>query len=269
MTRIYEGGRPVPPGIILEDYIEDAELGMLKRGKEAEVFLVERRAHDRSCLFARKQYTSFDERTFRNNATYREHRRAQGWARDGDRTRKRKGGGGTQRAMDKGTRYGRLANYAMWIDAEWNMMQRLWAAGAPVPFPVEQVERGLLMEYIGDEEAAAPRLAQAPLRRDELPGLLGQFREGLRAFARAGIVHGDLSPYNLLVWDGVLWFIDLPQAVPYLENKNATDFLYRDVQNVSAWFLRKGLAVDPEEIFAEAMSELFEVRMTDLFVARD
>jgi RIO kinase 1 len=269
LTRIYEGGRPVPPGIILEDYIEDVELGMLKRGKEAEVFLVERRARDRSCLFAEKRYFAFEERTFKHNAGYREHQRAQGWARDGGRIRKRKGGGGTQRAIARGTDYGKRTLYATWQSTEWTMLTQLWNVGAPVPFPVEQTADGMLMEYIGDREMAAPRLAQAGVSKGELSPLFGQFREGLRAFARAGIVHGDLSPYNLLVWDGELWFIDLPQAVPYLQNKNATDFLYRDVTNVCDWFMRRGLEVDAEEVFAEAMSELFEFRMTDLFVARD
>lgn len=269
MTRIYENERPAPPDIILENYIEDVELGMLKRGKEAEVYLIERRGPDRACLLAEKRYLPFEERTFKHNVAYRAHRRALGWARDGERKRARKVGGGLQRAMDKGTDFGKRAIYERWISTEWSMLGRLWKAGAPVPYPVEQTGDGFVMAYIGDRDGAAPRLAQAGLSRDELPSMFEQLRDGLLCFARAGIVHGDLSPYNLLVWRDTLWFIDLPQAVPYLANDNATDFLYRDVQNVCAWFGRRGYDADAEALFAEVLSELFEFRMTDLFAARE
>ncbi len=269
MTRIYEGGRSVPPGIILEDYVDDVELGMLKRGKEAEVYLIERVGRDRSCLLAEKRYFAFEERTFKHNAGYRAHQRAQGWARDDGRIAKRKGGGGTQRAIDRGTDYGKRTLYGTWKATEWSMLTALWSAGAPVPYPVAQTGDGMLMEYIGDREMAAPRLAQAGVSKGELPALFGAFRAGVLAFARSGVVHGDLSPYNLLVWDGTVWFIDLPQAVPYLQNPNATDYLYRDLTNVCDWFARRGLDVDVEELFAEAVTELFEFKMTDLFVARE
>ncbi|MFN2615024.1 MAG: RIO1 family regulatory kinase/ATPase, partial [Actinomycetota bacterium] len=159
--------------------------------------------------------------------------------------------------------------YKEWMHAEWTMMSRLWDEGAPVPFPVARTGDGMLMEYIGDREMAAPRLAQAGSAKHQLPPLFAQFRDGLLSFCRAGVVHGDLSPYNLLVWQEALWFIDLPQAVPYLANPNATDFLYRDVCNVCGWFARRGLDVDRELLFAEAMSELFEFKTKDLFVAQD
>ena len=265
--RIYENQRPAPSGLILEDYLEDEEIGLLKTGKEAEVYLIERRARDRSCLLAEKRYRPAAERAFKNDIAYRSHRRLDGIVRDGDRLRRATKTRALQLAMDKKTAFGRKALAGMWIDAEWSMLQRLYQAGASVPYPVAMLDEGILMEFVGDRDGAAPRLAQARVERRDLPGLFDQVRENLFTFARAGVVHADLSPYNVLLRDGRIVVIDLPQAVPSLENLEATDFLHRDVHNICAWFVRKGMDLDPEDVFVEVLSVSFEYQMEDSFYA--
>jgi RIO kinase 1 len=268
LTRIHEQSRPVPDGIILEDFLEDEELGILKRGKEADVYLVERRAANASCLLAAKRYVPPEARAFHNNAQYHAHARLDGVVRDrGDRTRATRSGR-EQRAMDSRSRFGKGMLHERWIENEWAVLNRLWDAGVNVPYPVARLSDGTLMQYLGDPDVAAPRLAQARIEKAELPGLYEQLRENLKALVRAGLVHGDLSAYNILYWDTRLWIIDVPQAVPFLENLDATDFLHRDVTNVCAWFVQKGLAVDPEDLFVDLLNVQFDYRMEDMFFSK-
>lgn len=264
----YPSGRPLPPGLITESYTEDVEIGRLKSGKEADVFVVERRGPTGSCLLAAKRYRPAEHRGFKNDAAYRSHRRIDGFVRDGARMRRPKQGRSLQLAMDKKTAYGREKLHERWIQAEFDMLSQVWEAGAPVPYPVERLHDGVLMEYVGDIEQAAPRLVDVRPPRAELADLYEQTKEALRGFVRAGVVHADLSPYNMLVWEGRVWVIDLPQAVTLLENSEATDFLHRDVFNVAAWFVRRGLEIDPEDLFVELVNEAFELTMKDMFRAQ-
>jgi RIO kinase 1 len=260
--------RPLPPGIILENYTEDAEIGLLKSGKEADVFLVERSGPAGSCLLAAKRYRPAEQRGFRNDAAYRSDRRIDGLVRDGARRRRPKGGRGVQLAMDKRTEFGRSVLAKSWIQAEWDSLDALWQAGVPVPYPVAHLDDGILMEYVGDAEQAAPRLVDARVPAAALPPLYEQLRAAMRSIVEAGLVHADLSPYNTLVWHDRLWIIDVPQTVGLLTNEDAMDFLHRDVFNMVAWFNRRGLDLDPEDLFVELVNLAFEVRMEDLFRAR-
>jgi RIO kinase 1 len=112
----------------------------------------------------------------------------------------------------------------------------------------------LLMEFIGDGMVAAPRLAQV---RDGLPDLLSQVVEAMHLFARAGFAHGDLSPYNLLVHDGRVVVIDLPQIVDAVTNPNGLDLLHRDCVNIADWFTRQRVPCDAEQLFAELLAQLY------------
>jgi RIO kinase 1 len=253
--------------MITEDYTEDEEIGLLKSGKEAEVYLFRRHGRDRSCLLAGKRYRPVDQRAFRNDAIYRAHRRIDGLVRDGDRLRRPKAGRSTQLAMDKRTDYGMKVLAERWIDAEYETLTTLWNAGAPVPYPAGRLDDGILMEFVGDEDYAAPRLVDARIDRAALPALFEQLRVAMRTFVAAGIVHADLSPYNTLLWNGELWIIDLPQAVTVLDNAAATDLLHHDVTTMCAWFTRKGLDVDAEQLFVDLVIEMSDLQMRDLFHA--
>jgi RIO kinase 1 len=127
-----------------------------------------------------------------------------------------------------------------------------------VPYPVQILDTELLIEFIGDHRTkqAAPRLAQVRADNADLVDLWGQLVAATSLLARAGFAHGDLSAYNLLVHDGRLVMIDLPQIVDVVANPQGRDFLTRDASNVARWFRSRGLEVDgdafAEELIAEA-----------------
>jgi RIO kinase 1 len=253
------GGRPPPAWLIADpEPYEEYELGSLKTGKEAEVFLVERTGRDgRSCILAHKRYRprrvstkgelaalGFERaNAFVNDQSYRNGRR---FANSRD-----------ERAARTMTRYGRELLSRSWPGHELAVMTRLWQAGVNVPYPVSQTTDGLLMQYVGDRSGAAPRLAQAQLDREGAALAAAQLIRDLHRMVGAGLVHGDLSPYNLLWWQGQLWMIDLPQAVDIALNLNALDLLLRDLCNVALWFRRRGVAFDADDIFADLLSSAY------------
>ncbi len=246
--------RPAPDWLIQSDFTEH-RLGTLKSGKEAEVFLVERRSADASCLLAHKRYRprapnpgelrdlGFSNATiYRNSSVYRA-----GWHL-GSRER---------RAVEGATAFGHKLAAANWPVMELETLRRAWAAGVSVPYPVEHLDDGVLMEFLGDERGAAPRLVDARLDRPALAEAWRQLEENLTLLCRAHIVHADLSVYNLLWWQDRLVVIDLPQAVDDRTNPQAPELLHRDITNVATWFGRRGVSVDADGLFVELLSELF------------
>jgi RIO kinase 1 len=143
------------------------------------------------------------------------------------------------RAMEKNSRFGRQQQEEVWQNAEVDALYRLAAAGVRVPQPYNFVEGVLLMELVTDEQgSAAPRLNDLELSREqalEYHGLL--IKEVVRMLC-AGIVHGDLSEYNILVDANGPVIIDLPQAVDAAANNNAARMLERDVDNLADYFGR-------------------------------
>jgi len=231
---------------------EDHPRGTLKSGKEAEIFLVERRFASGPRLLAHKRYRprypgkgqlraeGFSNSTaYRGDAIYKA-----GWFLP---TRDKK-------ALMGGSRYGHELAGRLWPMQEWTMLRRAWDAGASVPYPVERTDHGLMMEFIGDDSQAAPKLGQARLSRAELASAWEQLLANLRALTDAGLVHADLSVYNLLWWEGRLIVIDLPQAVEFSTNSDAYELLHRDVANVGEWFTRQGADVDVEALYAELLA---------------
>jgi RIO kinase 1 len=234
---------------------EDHPRGTLKSGKEAEIFLVERRfARSGPRLLAHKRYRprypgkgELREKGF-SNAT---HYRGDAIYKAGWNLRSR-----DRRALESGnrSRYGHELAAQLWPHQEWEMLRRAWEAGVSVPYPVERSEDGLLMSFVGDEEGAAPKLAQARLNGGELASAWEQMVTNLCALTLAGLVHADLSVYNLLWWNGRLVVIDLPQAVEFTTNSDAFELLHRDLANVAEWFARRGLEIDVEAVYAELVT---------------
>ena len=137
------------------------------------------------------------------------------------------------RAMATRTGFGRALIAGQWAVAELDVLSRLWSDGAAVPYPVQLIGTELMMEFIGSPDGiAAPRLAQ--IRPDPREGrdLYHQMVDVLRQLADAGYAHGDLSPYNVLVHEGRLVLIDLPQAVDLVGNPQGFGFLRRDCVNI-------------------------------------
>jgi RIO kinase 1 len=236
MPGVLKGPEPYPDWLVTDLAAVDTELGVLKTGKEADVFLVRRGIPDgRSTLLAAKRYRAPEHRQFHRDAGYLEGRRVR-------RSRE-------MRAMTNRTGVGRELIAGQWAAAEFGALCRLQELHLPVPYPVQLIGTEVLLEFIGDQDgAAAPRLAQLRPDPDELADLWAQLVDALMVMARAGLAHGDLSPYNILVHHGRLVLIDLPQIVDVIINPQGHDFLTRDVRNVAKWFGARGLAVDPDEL---------------------
>jgi RIO kinase 1 len=208
----------------------------IKSGKEASVHLC--RANPRTTgerLAALKVYHPLDRRDFRDETLYR----------DGEWIKERR----IRVALEKKTRFGREVQGGIWVHREWETLQALTEAGAPVPRPIEATEQAILMSYIGDEEVAAPQLHRSDVREpDEVEGLLGQCLRAIELMLFRDVIHGDLSPYNVLVWEGRIWVIDLPQAVDAKKNRHAEALLLRDVRRICEHFGRLGVDRDPVAI---------------------
>ncbi|KAA2258583.1 kinase [Solihabitans fulvus] len=241
------GPEPRPDWLITELAAVDRELGVLKTGKEADVHLLERAMPEdgRSVLMAAKRYRSGDHRLFHRDAGYLEGRRMR-------RSRE-------NRAMTSRSSFGRNLIAEQWAVAEFAALGRLWLIGVPVPYPVQRSGTELLLEFLGEQDgSAAPRLAQLRPEPDELVDLWHQLVDALGMLASAGLAHGDLSAYNLLVHQGRLMLIDLPQIVDVVANPRGEEFLERDVRNIAAWFASRGLPGhlgDPEELIAQLREE--------------
>jgi RIO kinase 1 len=228
-TPTERGPRPHPKWLVTDLAAVDYELGVLKTGKEADVFLLRRGVPgtDRSCLLAAKRYRDATHRQFHRDSGYLE----------GRRVRESR----VNRAVASRSGFGREAIAGQWAQAEFNALVQLHNARVPVPYPVQILGTELLLEFVGDADGTgAPRLAETRPGPAELASLWGQLVESMATLAAAGLAHGDLSPYNLLVHHGRLVMIDLPQVVDVIAHPNGRDYLDRDAKNVAAWFARAG-----------------------------
>jgi RIO kinase 1 len=223
------GPAPYPRWLVTDLAARDTELGILKTGKEADVFLLRRGVPGgRSCLLAAKRYREAEHRMFRRDDAYLEGRRVR-------RSRE-------NRAMAARSAAGREMLARQWAGAEFAALTRLYLAGVPVPYPVQVLGTELLLEFVGEPGgAAAPRLADTRPGPAELASLWDQLVAALVTMAGLGLAHGDLSAYNLLVSNGRLVLIDLPQIVDVIANPRGAEFLDRDAANAGRWFAARGL----------------------------
>jgi RIO kinase 1 len=248
VERSARGPKPWPDWLVTSAAAFDTDLGVLKTGKEADVVLVERAVPDdprQACLLAAKRYRDTDHRLFHRDAAYTEGRRIRN-SRDG-------------RAMSGRTAHGRAVAAGLWARSEWTALNQLFAAGVPVPYPVQLDGSEILMEFVGDGDAAAPRLQQVRPAPAQLTELFDQLLAALRTMTGLGIFHGDLSPFNTLVagLDGTvprLVVIDVPQVVDLVANPNAVEFLHRDCTNMAEWFSGRGLPVDADVLLADLLA---------------
>ncbi|MEO0326656.1 MAG: RIO1 family regulatory kinase/ATPase, partial [Myxococcota bacterium] len=202
--------------------IIDEVLRPLKSGKEAEVFLVVAGGVERVA----KVYKQASHRSFKNRSIYEEGRRVRS-SRD-------------QRAMERRSRHGRAEQEQAWKSSEADAIFRLHAHGVRVPEPHHFIDGVLLMELVrGPGGLPAPRLAELSLGRDEAHTIFGQLLGEVVKMLCAGIVHGDLSDYNVLLDAAGPVVIDFPQAVDAAHNRNARQLLVRDVDNLSAFLMRQ------------------------------
>ncbi len=244
------GPEPRPDWVVTSQGAIDTELGILKTGKEADVFLLERADPHHpaeSVVMAAKRYRAPEHRTFHRAASYTEGRSMK-------RSR-------DERALKRKSTFGRIVAAGEWAVSEWSALTRCWELGLPVPYPVQIDETEILMEWItvdsDDGTETAPRLAQTRPDPALLRDYYEQLRDALATLVQAGLVHGDLSPYNILAAGDRLVIIDLPQIVDLIGNAHGFDYLLRDCTNVCGWFTRRGLDVDPQVLFGDLMAHAF------------
>ena len=206
---------------LLEEGFIDSVVRQLMSGKEATVYVV-RCGDDVRCA---KVYKDANKRNFRQAALYQEGRKTKNSRQ--------------ARAMEKGTRYGRKAQEEAWQSVEVDTLYRLAAAGVRVPRPYAFFQGVVLMELLVDAEGnAAPRLNDLVLSHELALAYHAILISQIVRMLCVGVIHGDLSEYNVLVdRDGPV-IIDLPQAVNAAGNNNAASMLQRDADNITGFFSR-------------------------------
>jgi RIO kinase 1 len=204
---------------LIEDGLIDDVTRQLMSGKEAMVFVV-------TCgdeVRCAKVYKEANKRSFRQSVDYTEGRKTKNSRQ--------------ARAMQKGSKYGRESQEAAWQSAEVDALYRLANAGVRVPTPYNFYEGVLLMELVtGDDGNAAPRLNDVQLSAETAREYHAFLIQQVVKMLIAGIVHGDLSEFNILVGSDGPVIIDLPQAVDAAGNNHAKDMLARDVKNLADYF---------------------------------
>lgn len=206
---------------LVDDGLIDEVLHPLMSGKEAAVFVV--RCGDE--IRAAKIYKEADKRSFKQAVQYQEGRKVRNTRR--------------QRAMEKGSRFGRKQQEEAWHNAEVEALYRLARAGVRVPQPYGCFDGVLLMELISDDEGrAAPRLNDVSMTEEQALEDHAELMHYVKLMLVEGLVHGDLSEFNVLVDDYGPVIIDLPQAVDAAANMHAKSMLQRDVQNMTEYYGR-------------------------------
>ena len=204
-----------PLDVLLADGVIDEVLGRLKSGKEADISLVRRGDQ----VLAAKVYKDRATRSFKNNADYKEGRKVRNSR--------------TQRAMDSGGRFGRDAAEQAWKSTEADSLYKLVGSGVRVPTPVMFYEGVLLMELVKDGEGRpAPRLIDVAIERDAAMAVYADLVAQIIAMLCCDLIHGDLSPYNVLAAADGPTIIDFPQVVSAVHSSRAEFFFLRDFDNV-------------------------------------
>ncbi len=200
---------------LIDDGVIDEVIRSLKSGKEATVYLVRSRTHTRCA----KVYRDMRQRSFQKRARYQEGRKIRGSRQ--------------ARAIAKGTRFGRREQEDAWKNAEVDALYRLVAAGVRVPRPYGYFNDTLIMELITDAAGnPAPRLGEVDLSAETARAYHGFLVQQVVRMLSIGLIHGDLSEFNVLVGAQGPVIIDLPQAVNAAGNNGALAMLERDVNNI-------------------------------------
>lgn len=236
----------------------------VKGGKEANVYRCAAHPSVGPTLLAAKVYRPRQFRNLRNDKQYREGRMvltAEG--RPVKTTDHR-----LMRAIGKKTATGVEVMHTSWLMYEYTTLERLHALGAAVPQPFAMNSNTVLMSYHGDERIAAPTLNGVRLPRDEAETLFEEVLRNIALMLQQGLIHGDLSAYNILYWEGKITIIDFPQVTPSQTNTHAYGILRRDVTRVCEYFAQQGVrrnsavitndlwnryaAPDPDDVAADA-----------------
>lgn len=193
----------------------------IKSGKEATIY----RANMDDKLVALKVYVDPERRMFSRNEEYLEgvfHKQHS-----------------VRKAIAKKNNFSKKHLYSSWVKHEFNLLKQVQEIDVLVPKLCDFTSTSILMEYIGNEEAPAPRLIDIKLGKEEAAKILDKIMKDIELLKTSGIVHADLSAYNILIWKGKPYIIDFPQAVNLKQNPNAEILYERDINNIKSFFKRK------------------------------
>lgn len=225
---------------LLEQGVIEEVIRPLMSGKEAQVYLVVAEGEERVA----KVYKEAHNRSFKHRSVYTEGRQVRN-SRD-------------RRALERRSRHGRAQDEAAWRSTEVDMIYRLRDAGVRVPVPYSFVDGVLIMELIQDAEGnPAPRLGDVRLSREQTRAVFDQLLREVVKMLCAGVVHGDLSDFNVLIGRDGPVIIDFPQSLNAAHNQNTRSILLRDVSNLVALLGRHESDGQPRH-FAEEMWALYE-----------
>jgi RIO kinase 1 len=220
-----------------EQWFDDV-LRIVKGGKEASVYLCQGNLSSGKSLMAAKVFRPRSLRNLRKDYMYREGRAkldSDGLEIIDERQ---------LRAMHKRTDYGRNLMHTSWIEHEFRTLKMLHEAGGDVPEPYASDHNAILMDFIGSREIAAPTLNSVRLKESEAKILFDRVVLNMDIMLDQARVHGDLSAYNILYWEGSIYLIDFPQAINPNRNPNAYPIFQRDVERICDYFNSYGIAVD-------------------------
>lgn len=258
------------PGIFEEGWLIDSlrpfydrglitdVLARVKGGKEANVYRCEARPETGFTLVAAKVYRPRMFRNLRNDKMYREGRQV--LSADGKLVKSNDHR--AQRALGKKTAFGEQLAHTSWLMYEFNTLQTLSNLGASVPEAISSAENAILMGYRGDENMAAPTLSEVALDTDEAPELFEDVIGNIELMLQNGMIHGDLSAYNILYWDGDITLIDFPQVTDSRSNPHSFDILKRDIVRVCEYFEAQGVHTEPERIMRRLWKRYVELDAT-------
>ncbi len=242
----FEGGWLLDSlGIFYEqNWISDI-LRKVKAGKEASVYLCRSGEQVNAPLVVAKVYRPRMLRNLKNDQLYREGRDVL------DENGNPILDLGMLEAQHKRSVYGEQIRHQSWIAYEYQALKVLQSAGADVPVPYEMSDNAILMGYVGDEVSAAPTLNTITLDEGEVRPVYERLLHNIEIMLAHEIVHGDLSAYNVLYWEGDISLIDFPQIVSPQHNRNAYAIFERDVTRLCEYFISQGLSLNPRRLAAD------------------
>lgn len=216
----------------------------VKGGKEANVYLCQADPATGLDLLAAKVYRPRSMRNLRNDALYREGRELAVSASGVNRRKDDR----MQRALKKKSAFGVQIAHSSWILHEYGALDQLHRLGAAVPKPYATGENAIILGYVGDASRSAPTLHEVALDARESQPLFQEVMRNIELMLKGRMIHGDLSAYNILYWQGKITVIDFPQVANAVNNRSAYFILQRDIQRVCEYFARQGLTRDPVEL---------------------
>ncbi len=212
---------------------------LVKGGKEANVYACTGHPATGMELIAAKLYRPRMLRHLKNDAVYKAGRMLR------DAEGKQIKGRREKLALRKKTNFGKQVDIQWWIGNEYRTQTQLFEAGANVPRPIAHQGNTILMAYIGDAYGPAPTLSEVRLPQDEAEPLFQRVMDNVALMLDNHLIHGDLSAYNILYWEGSIYLIDFPQMVEARHNPHAYELLERDITRVCEYFSGFGIERDP------------------------